>query len=442
MYCLFSRASRLALAVVISVPSLARAQDPALRLSLHDAVTLARSQSTVAALAAIRAEEIGARVGQRRADLLPSLSVIAADGARTFNTASFGLPLPGFDPNGSIVGPVRTVDLRARVGMSLYDPAALARYRGARVVADSADAAHEAAMDAAAFTAASAYLRALRAEANLSARAADSAAAAQLVGIARDVLAAGMGVALDVTRAEAQMAGVRSQLAAARNEQRQAELVLRRALGVPLDKRLVLDDSLVVPTIDLPGETEAIELALHSRPELRAAEAGASAARLARNAAAAARLPSVGAFADQGYTSAGYAHLLRTWAFGLQLSVPVFEGGRTESRVEEQSAVLRAAELRLADVTDQVSLEVRTALLDLGSATEQVALARERLRLANAEVDQAQERFRAGVAGNADVISALLALTASRAQLIDAETSLRYSQVALARAEGRISEIH
>ena len=211
---------------------------------------------------------------------------------------------------------------------------------------------------------------------------------------------------------------------------------------MPLDKPLVLDDSLVVPTIDLPGETEAIELALHSRPELRAAEAGANAARLARNAAAAARLPSVGAFADQGYTSAGYAHLLRTWAFGLQLSVPVFEGGRTESRVEEQSAVLRAAELRLADVTDQVSLEVRTALLDLGSATEQVAPARERLPLANAEVDQAQERFRAGVAGNADVISALLALTASRAQLIDAETSLRYSQVALARAEGRISEIH
>ena len=58
------------------------------------------------------------------------------------------------------------------------------------------------------------------------------------------------------------------------------------------------------------------------------------------------------------------------------------------------------------------------------------------------EVAQAQERFSAGVAGNADVITALLALTTSRAQLIDAETSLRYSQVSLARAEGRISEIH
>jgi outer membrane protein TolC len=150
----------------------------------------------------------------------------------------------------------------------------------------------------------------------------------------------------------------------------------------------------------------------------------------------------VGAFVDQGYTSASYAHLLRTYSFGVQLSLPLFEGGRAESRIDEQQAVVRAAELRLADVTDQVSLEVRSALLDLNSATEQVALARERLRLAEAEVTQAQERFSAGVAGNADVITALLALTTSRAQLIDAETSLRYSQVSLARAEGRISEIH
>ena len=77
----------------------------------------------------------------------------------------------------------------------------------------------------------------------------------------------------------------------------------------------------------------------------------------------------------------------------------------------------------------------------MDAARGQVELAVERLRLAELEVTQAQERFRAGVAGNADVITALLTRTASRAQLIDAETSLRYSQVSLARAEGLISGI-
>jgi outer membrane protein len=427
--------------ILAFIPGAAFAQAAPLRLSLHDAVALARTQNTAAVLAGIRADEIESRVPQRRADLLPNVSVAVGDGGRTYNTASFGLPLPGFDPQGSIIGPVRTVDMRARVAMNLYDPAARARYHGAQAVADSADLGHEAAKDAAALVAATAYLRALRADANVVARAADSANADQLLVIAHELLEAGVGVALDVTRAEAQSANGRTQMAAARNEQRQALLLLRRALGVPLTQPIVLTDPLEAPPATMPAESEAITMALQTRPELRAAAAGAHAAQLARNAAGAGKLPAVAAFMDQGYTSSGWGHLLRTYAFGVQLSVPIFEGGRSDGRVDEQDAILRAAELRVADLNEQVSLEVRSALLDLSSATEQVALARERLRLAEAEVAQAQERFRAGVAGNADVIIALLALTTSRTQLIDAGTSVRYAQVSLARAEGRIAEI-
>lgn len=427
--------------VALFIPAILVAQDAPLRISLHDAVTLARTNNNAAELAGIRAEEIGARVAQRRADLLPSVSAMASDGQRSYNTASFGLPFPGFDPNGTIIGPVRTVDLRARIGMNLYDPAARARYRNSQVVADSAEFGHDAAMDLAAFNAATAYLRALRADATLAARAADSSSAAELVEIAKDVLEAGVGVVLDVTRAEAQLAGVRSQLAIARNEQSQAMLALRRALGTPLTQKLVLTDSLSIPKVEAPTVDEAIAVASRERPELRAVSSGVEAARLSRQAAKATRLPSVGAFFDNGYTSAGYSNLLRTSSFGVQLSVPIFEGGRTEGRIDEQDAVLRAAELRLADATEQISLEVRSALLDMDAAMGQVALAVERLRLAELEVTQAQERFRAGVAGNADVITALLTRTASRAQLIDAETSLRYSQVSLARAEGLISGI-
>ena len=109
--------------------------------------------------------------------------------------------------------------------------------------------------------------------------------------------------------------------------------------------------------------------------------------------------------------------------------------------MDETSAMLREAELRLADAADQVSVEVRSALIDIGSASEQVELARERLRLAEAELAQAQERFRAGVAGNSDAISALLSLTTSRAQLLDAETALPHSHISLARAEGLLSEL-
>src|SRR5438876_6114409 len=54
----------------------------------------------------------------------------------------------------------------------------------------------------------------------------------------------------------------------------------------------------------------------------------------------------------------------------------------------------------------QIAAEVDAALLDLGSAAAQQLVAREELRLAESELSQARERFKAGVAGNIDVITA------------------------------------
>src|SRR5437660_6714745 len=92
--------------------------------------------------------------------------------------------------------------------------------------------------------AADAYIRVLRTNAQLNARLADSSLARDLVTIAQSQLEAGVGVALDVTRAQSQLAGVRAQLIAARNERERAQLDLRRALNLTLDAPLDLSDSL------------------------------------------------------------------------------------------------------------------------------------------------------------------------------------------------------
>jgi outer membrane protein TolC len=84
----------------------------------------------------------------------------------------------------------------------------------------------------------------------------------------------------------------------------------------------------------------------------------------------------------------------------------------------------------------QVAVEVRSALLDLATARDQVAAAHERLRLAQQEYAQAQERFKAGVAGNGDVVTASLALNGARNLLIDALASYQNARVELARAQG------
>ena len=84
---------------------------------------------------------------------------------------------------------------------------------------------------------------------------------------------------------------------------------------------------------------------------------------------------------------------------------------------------------------------MRAALLDLRAANELLVASEERVGLAEQELAQSRDRFRAGVSGNADVITAQLALNAARTQAIDARASLQSARTSLARAQGTITEL-
>lgn len=430
------------IAAALFAAASAGAQTAPTRLSLGDAVRSAIERSAVAEIARLRVDESRARVGQARSALLPHLSADVVQAGRTFNTATFGLALPGFDPNGQVEGPVNTIDFRGKIGQTIFDQAARARLAAARTAVTASDAEAIAMAEQAAATASVAYVRALRAEANLRSRQADSSLSAELLTIARDLLESGVGIALDVTRAQSQLAGFRAQLISARNDRSRSRLELLRAIGLPLDAPIELTDTLGASNIgELPDVDRAVDVALRERADVRAAREQMNAVHSQIRAIRAERLPTLGLVADQGLIGNNAAHLLPTYTWGVQVSVPVFEGGRRSSRIAEQSVVERELEVRERDLRSQVTVEVRAALLDIASAREQVEAARERVKLGEQEVSQARERFSAGVAGNADVISASLSLSAARTSLVDAEALFESARVALARAQGTLTTI-
>jgi outer membrane protein len=236
---------------------------------------------------------------------------------------------------------------------------------------------------------------------------------------------------------------IRAQLIASRNARDRTQLNLLRALNLPLSTTLVLRDSL--GSADLQGlavdEPTAVTRALADRPDLRAAEQRITAARQAVSAIRAERLPSLGFVGDDGVNGIKYDRLLNTYTYGLQITVPLFDGLRREGRIQEQQAQLREAEVQERDLRDQATVDVRAALLDLTSAREQVEATREQLTLTEQQVTQARDRFRAGVAGNADVITAQLSLTTARTAVVDALTNYQNARVALARAQGAITTL-
>ena len=419
------------------------------QLTLGGAARLAATQSATTAAAKARSSQADARVSQRRAELLPSLSTTAQFGTRSFNTALLGIDMPtspggpGIDPDGEVRGPVRSLDMRAQVTQRLIDVPALYRWRASATDADAAHFSAVAAAENAAERGAIAYIQVLRAEARMVARAADSALAAELLDIARQQVAAGVGISLDVTRAEAQLADARARLIATRGERDRSMLQLRRELALPADAPLHVVDSLQLPAAaDDPIDDDAlIRRALEERAEFRAAMANSEGARGYTRAALAERLPTISLYADHGSNGKNTDRLLGTYSYGVQVSLPIFDGMRLESRASEQRARQREAEAQAQDARRQVETEVRSAIVDVTSAREQVAAARARLVLAEQEVNQARERFRNGVSGNADVINASIALNGARDLMIDAVASYQLAKVELAKAQGSATSL-
>ena len=324
---------------------------------------------------------------------------------------------------------------------NIYDGAAIARLRLAR---SQGNASRTEAMQtgaAAATQAAIGYVRVLRAEAVFEARAADSTLAADLLRIARETLRAGTGVALDVTRAESQLVGIRSQLIAARVEREKARLDLRRSINVDLNQPIALADPLDGGDVSIPAESEALTVAARLRPEVVVINAQLASSKLSSQAIRAERLPTLSAVGDEGIIGKNYSRMLNTWTWALRVSVPVFEGGKRQARESEQSLMQQELETRRNDLLVQISVDVRSALLDAASAGEAVAAARERVRLAEQEVSQSRDRFTAGVSGNLDVTSALLGLSGARTQLVDALASRQLSRISIARSQGAITSL-
>ncbi len=448
---LTARLTSAALALTLSTLSArpARAQEPMV-LTLGGAARLAAEKSAAPEAARLRADQAAARVRQSKAAFLPNVTGDAFEGEHTFNSASFGInfadPTTGkflFDPHGQVLGPVRTYDFRGTVSQNIYDPSAFARLKAARASSSAYGDEASAQSQQAAGMAAAVYVRVLRADAQLAARVADSTLAEDLLGIARDQLNAGTGIALDVTRAQSQLAATRAQIISARNEKNRARLDLHRALGLPLSAPITLADSLPgLPTNGaLPTEQEATDRAMRSRADLRSADAQITAAQQQIESIKSERMPALSAFIDQGPTSSTTSHLVSTYDWGIKLSVPVFDGFRREGRIEEQQAAVHELGVKKRDLTEQAAIDVSGALLDLMSAREELAATEEHLRLAEQELSQARDRFRSGVAGNADVITASLSLNAARTQIVDSRAAFQSARVALARAQGIVTEL-
>jgi outer membrane protein len=407
------------------------------RLSLLEAITLGRRQAVASTLANLNAQVQGTRVGQRRAEILPQISGALAVAPQTRNLDEFGIPAAT-----GVTDPFTLYAAQLRASQVIFDASAFTRIKS------SSDSAQAAGLDArqagelAGAAAGLAYLRAQAAEETVHARESDSTLAADLLDQARKLHEAGVTPVIDLTRNEVNSAAVQLQLLVARNQRDRARLDLLRALNLPLSASPVLVDSLGTPAVDVPiTPAEAVTYALEHRPDVQAERERSAAVERGRRAIGYENLPSLG-FSGLWQTSGAetdnlnYSYQLQ---FGVQ--VPILDGFRRQRRYAEQTFRLDAQHVRQHDVEQQAEQETRQSLLDLASAADGVRIATDRLRLAELEFSQADERFRAGVAGSVETTQAQLSVVNARDALIQSRAAYGISRINLYRALGVLERL-
>jgi TolC family type I secretion outer membrane protein len=233
----------------------------------------------------------------------------------------------------------------------------------------------------------------------------------------RDRFQVGEVARTDVAQAEARLSRARADIEAAKADLAASRATYRRVVGQE-PTNLAEPKPLAV----LPKTLEDAEALAASNPDIIAATFGLYAARDAVDVAFADLLPSLdlqarAQYADEPTVNAEWA---RSASLGVNLSVPLYQGGGEYARVRENRQLVRQRrnELETAHRTTQ----------------EQVAASFDRLLAATAAIDALRSEVRANEIALEGVQQEALVGSRTVLDVLDAEQELFTSQVNLVRA--------
>ena len=407
---------------------------PELRLSLRDAMKAAVNESPSVQLFQERITQAEDQAFTQFGALLPNVSATASAARRRFFLGSFA-------GSAGVSSPRDFYEARMSLTQNIFSLSLIQKWRAARtnIEVSSLDSKTNK-MDTMAIVGL-AYLETLRAHAAVEARLADVKLNNELLRLAIERKSVGMATSLDVTRAKVQLESEKQRLLVARNEDDRARLNLIRAIGLSFDINLVLTDELKIQKIPEQTIEEALQIATENRVELKAQKKRERLAELSLSSVTMERVPSLRGSGNVGMIGSQIPDALTTDNVQLLFSIPIFDGGQREGRISESRSLVRQENIRTRNIKYQVALEVRDALLTLGSTQQQVAVAQEGLRLSLKELNFASQRFSVGVATNVEVTDAQTALAQARDNLIEALFNFNASRVNLARAQGQLETL-
>lgn len=235
---------------------------------------------------------------------------------------------------------------------------------------------------------------------------------------------------LDASFAKVNLASARLLFSQARNDLDSAEAALATAIGQPSQTDFDLVEEAIPPS--LPATVNPlIQQALQGRPELKSLRLEQNAAERFAQAEHALNYPTIGAVGVVGVAPAGDTQIPNHYgAAGVNLSIPILNGGLFHARQNEAELRAKAAADRVTNEVNLVTRDVRTAYLNAATANERVGLTEQLLTQAQSALDLAQGRYDLGLSSIVELSDAQLNLTT--AQIANASARYEYQAQRLA----------
>ncbi len=421
-----------------AVPTGTAVPEP-LMLSLGDVIQRALANN----LGLLTSEDAIDRArGARRvamSELLPDLSTRLSDTRQFTNLEAFGFPVSRAGlPR--VVGPYSVFDVRVFLTQSVFDLHALNESRAERHNENSAQLTNRSRRDLVSLLAADMYLQVLAANARVASARAQRGTAQALYTQAQDLKQSGIVAGIEVLRAQVSLSTESHGVTVAENDAQKMKLQLARLIGLPLGQDFNLSDRF--PDVTVPEITlqQALDRAYMERPDYLSAIERVRAAEATRGAALGEALPAVHATADYGRIGLSPSSAVATYNVVGSVTVPLFQGGRTQGRVIEADADIRSRRAELETLRADIYYDIRNAFLDMQATEEELRTSTQSRDLANQQLMQARDRFQAGVASNIEVVQAQEAVAVANEQFIGANYGFLMAKAMLAGALGIAEE--
>jgi outer membrane protein len=421
----------------------AAAQDASLQLTLQEAQARALETSHRLAEALARERAAAAAVDIRRAADRPLVSV-SAGYTRTNHVTEFVVPSPTGEPR--VLYPDVPGNYRTRVDLQwpIYNGGRSdALQRAARAEADAVTADLATVRADLRLEVARSFWAVVTARATVSVLERGVERAQAHVRDVRERLDAGLVPPNEVASAEAQESRQRMLLVEARG---------RHTIAVADLARLVADDAAVAvepqATLDTaaPADSsllDSLDTARASRSERVAFERRIEAALQSQRAAAAARRPTIAFAGGADYARPNPRIFPRadrwddSWEASVNVSWPVWDGGRVQAEVAQATSLVTAAQRRLDQFDSALAVDVRQSTIELDTARAAVQAAADAVRAATEAHRVVGERYAAGVISQIEVLDAEFALLQAELDRTRAQANVRLAEARLERALGR-----